>query len=157
MRHPRTVVMLSAALTVLLAVAALEAADPMVRSQGSGTAAPAGQAINASPVDTPVKILGVQVFIDPKTGLMRTPSPEEAAALNAELWRLFGSPAEEAKALPAPVVLANGTMKQRLDSSLMNVSVAHIHPGGELSFDCVKGHDHENASAAVRPAGPETE
>jgi len=149
--------MLSAAVMILLASAAAEASEPMTRSEGSGPVSAAEIQFAANAADTPVKILGVQVFIDPKTGLMRTPSPEEAAALNAELRRFFGSPAEEAKALPAPVVLANGTMKQRLDSSLMNVSVAHIHPGGELSFDCVKGHDHENASAAVRPAGPETE
>ena len=157
MRQARSALTLSVVVTMLLAGAVLEAAEPMLRSEEPGNASADGSAVLAAPAETPMKFFGVQVFIDPETGLMRTPSPEEAAALAAEMQRQFGATAPRAKAMSGPVVRADGIVMAQVDVSLMHSSVAHILPDGTVSFDCVKGHDHALDDAERSPAGAEKE
>jgi hypothetical protein len=141
---------------MLLAGAVLEAAEPMLRSEEPGKAPADGAAVLAAPAETPMKIFGVQVFIDPETGLMRTPSPKEAAALAAEMQRQFGA-RSKAAAEPRQMTLAGGAVMAELDSSLYSVSVARVLPDGTVSFECVKGHDHGLEDGRHAHSGAETE
>lgn len=142
MSSARCALMISAFAMVLLMGPAAEAAEPMLHSEGPGSAQASGPAAPSAPNDAPMKIFGVQVFIDPETGLMRAPSPEEAAALAAEMQRQFGFRSKAATE-PRQVMLADGTVMMELDPSLYSVSVARVLPDGTVSFDCVEGHDHE--------------
>lgn len=142
MKPARFVCLFSAAFVILLAGVAIDAAEPVLQSEAPAapsTDKPGDAAVSA---DTAVKIFGVQVFIDPKTGLMRTPTPEEAAALSAEMQRQFGA-RSKATAEPRQMTLADGTVMMELDPSLYSVSVARVLPDGTVSFDCVDGHDHQ--------------
>jgi hypothetical protein len=89
--------------------------------------------------------------------LVRTPTPEEATALAAELQRQLGDRAGQSKALPAPVQLANGGVMAPMSPELMNFSIAHVHADGTVSFDCVEGHEHGLEADAATPSGPEKE
>jgi hypothetical protein len=135
----------------LLAVPTADAAEPMLRLE-EPDAAPTLTA----PADAPVKFLGVQVFIDPETGQLRTPTPEEAAALAAEMQRQFGARSKAATE-PRQVTLADGTVMMELDPSLYSVSVARVLPDGTVSFECVKGHDHSLEDGRHAHSGAETE
>lgn len=157
MRHARYELMLAAVVMILFVGAVLEAAEPMVRSEGPGAASPVGVTADASAHYEPMNVFGVQVFIDPKTGLMRTPSPEEAAALAAEMQRQFGGQRVKGLAQPKQVTLANGTVMSELDPSLYSVSVVRILPDGTAEFGCVENHDHGIADASPSHAGAETE
>jgi hypothetical protein len=156
MRQARSLLAFSAIVVILLSGAAIEAAEPMLRSEVSRTASPAEVAADAKPGDTQVKVFGVQVFIDPETGLMRTPSPEEAAALAAEMQRQFGA-RSKAAAEPRQTTLADGAVMAELDPSLYSVAVARVLPDGTVSFDCVKGHDHGLEDGRHAHSGAETE
>ncbi|HSN56056.1 MAG TPA: hypothetical protein VLT32_15385 [Candidatus Sulfomarinibacteraceae bacterium] len=135
---------------------AAEAAEPMLHSEEPGSAQASGPAAPSAPSDAPMKIFGVQVFIDPETGLMRAPSPEEAAALAAEMQRQFGARSKAATE-PRQVMLADGTVMMELDPSLYSVSVARVLPNGTVSFECVKGHDHGLDDGRHAHSGAETE
>ncbi|MEJ2086527.1 MAG: hypothetical protein P8Y44_12760 [Acidobacteriota bacterium] len=127
---------------VLLAGAALEASEPTgITPAGDLDEATAMKTAAVSRY-TPMEIYGVQVFIDSKTGLMRTPTPEEAAALSAELRSRFGGLAPQTKTQAVPVVHENGAVSMELEPGLFNFSVVRIQPDGEAQFECTKGHDH---------------
>lgn len=157
MRYARCGLILCVATMALVSSVALEAAEPMLQSETSQAAAPAAEVCAAAPGSAPMKIFGMQVFIDPETGLVRAPSPDEAAALSAEMQRQFGATAPRTKAMSGPVVRADGIVMAQVDISLMHSSVAHILPDGTVSFDCVKEHDHGLDDAEFSPAGAEKE
>ncbi len=141
---------------LLFGGAAVEAVEPMVSSAGT-EAAPAVRVVpDAGSALTPMTIYGVQVFIDPETGLMRAPTPEEAAALAVEMRKQFGEPTQT-KGQVAQVKRADGTVMAEVGPELMNFSVVRILPDGTTEFDCVKGHDHDAVDAAPSSVGAETE
>jgi hypothetical protein len=142
---------------ILLGSAGLQAVEPMVRAAGTDAAETVGAVPEVGSALTPMTIFGVQVFIDPETGLMRTPTPEEAAALAKEMQRQFGGPAAQTKGQMAQVKRADGSVMMEVGPDLMNFSVAHVLPDGTVTFDCVKGDDHGASDAAPSPAGAETE
>lgn len=156
MRFARCGLILCVAAVALVSSAAIEAAEPVLRSEASQAAAPAAEVSAAAPGSAPVKIFGVQVFIDPETGLVRAPSPEEAAALSAEMQRQFGARSKAATE-PRQVTLAGGAVMAELDPSLYSVSVARVLPDGTVSFECVKGHDHGLEDGRHAHSGAETE
>jgi hypothetical protein len=147
----------TAIVMVLLAGVVLEAADSTEKSPEMRLKAAATMGADAVSRYTPMEIYGVQVFIDQETGLIRTPSPEEAAALSAELRSRYAVRAPQTKSLAAPVVHANGTVSMELDPSLLNFSVVQIKPDGEVKFECTKGHVHASELVEASHAGPEKE
>jgi len=142
---------------VLLAGVVLEAADRPERSAETRLEPAAAMKAPSASRYTPMEIYGVQVFIDSETGLMRTPTPDEAAALSAELRSRFADRAPRTKSLAAPVVHADGAISMELDPSLFNFSVVQIQPDGELKFECTKGHDHASELVETPAAGAEKE
>ena len=93
------------------------------------TSAPAqAQGTAAAAADQP----GVRAFIDPTTGRLREPTPEETAALTRFL--------AAALALPGPpqiVQHANGALSAQLGEDYMNDVVVRRNPDGTLSWVCV--------------------
>ncbi len=139
-RKARIAPLLAVALVLALTGPAF-AAEPVAESMDAESAA-------NEPTRTyePMQVLGMQVHIDPKTGELRTPTPEEAAALSAQLHQMFGAP--EA-AQPKVVEHANGMLSAEVDFSMMDFSVARIAADGSPVFDCVDG---AQAAAALAEA-----
>lgn len=137
------------AVALVLATGSAFAAEPV--------AGPAPAEEPAEKTYEPMRVLGMQVHIDPETGELRTPTPEEAAALSAQLRQMFA-------AAPAPQAAAveheNGTISMELGLEHMDFSVVRVAPDGTAAFDCVD--DAAQAAALVgSPAstrlGPEEE
>ena len=153
----RVLTISTAIVMVLLAGVALEAADKTGKSRERSVKPAAAMKAPTESRYTPMEIYGVQVFIDPETGLMRTPTPEEAAALSAELRSRFTGRTLRMKAQTAPVVHGNGAISMELDPSLFNFSVVQIQPDGEVKFECIKGHDHASKLVETSAADAEKE
>ncbi|HQR45871.1 MAG TPA: hypothetical protein PLB02_05255 [Thermoanaerobaculia bacterium] len=101
----------------------------------------------AAPVE-PAGQAGMKAFIDPATGQLREPTPEEAAAA-ARLTRLVraGVTAE-----PKAVVHPNGMVSAELGEEYMNDVVVRKGPDGKLSMACVP--HAESPKALDKPAPP---
>jgi len=148
----------SAALLLLLAPASGQAADAGGRSSdvdGEGAVVQRSDTISRY---MPVDVFGVQVMYDPETKQLKTPTPEQAAALSAALKARYGR-IEARTTSDAPVVAKNssGAFVAQLDGSQLNFSVARVQPDGTLGVDCTKDHDHAADSATTPVAGAETE
>ncbi len=147
----------AAIVMVLLAGVVLEAADSTEKSPEADLEA--ATAIKVATVSRymPVEIYGVQVLIDHETGLMRTPMPEEAAALSAALKARFGSIEAQTKVQALPILHKSGIISAQLDGSHLNFSVARVQPDGKLRYECGKDHDHASDPVTTPATGPETE
>jgi hypothetical protein len=89
------------------------------------------------------------VAIDPETGELRAPTPEELQALSTDARRLLARTGE-----PTTVeTLPNGTKRVRLGPEYHRWSVVRVNPDGTLSFDCVPMTGVSPAPPA--PAAPE--
>ncbi len=109
---------------------------------------PARQTPPAAPA-SPADELGQRAFIDPATGQLREPTPQEAAALAAAARRTLGT-------LAAPVQLKQGpggAVGMVVPDNLLSYSVATINPDGTVSMTCVTGKNA--ADAAVRAPKPD--
>ncbi len=86
--------------------------------------------------------LGMKAAIDPRTGQLREPTPEEMRTLALRpLQRL---------AVPKAVYeSASGTIMVELDDSYMDEAVATRGPDGKLSFECVKGDANAHAKVVA--------
>lgn len=86
---------------------------------------------------------GARVFIDPATGKIREPEPEEVQALTpAAPTGAQATAAQAARrraAAEAPISGPGGTVGMKLDDSFMVYSVATKNPDGSVSFECVTG------------------
>lgn len=159
MRRFTNVIGVTAALVVLLlAPAAVEAADAGGRStdvDGEGAVVQRSETISRY---MPVDIFGVQVLYDRETKQLKTPAPEQAAALSAALKARYGR-IEAGTTSDTPVVIrkSNGAFVAQLDGSHLNFSAARVQPDGTLLFDCAKDHDHAADSVTTPVAGAETE
>lgn len=77
---------------------------------------------------------GMRVFIDPRTGQIRQPDPEELQIVSSQLVEA-----------PQRIVSSTGLDGLRLTENQMIYSVARKNPDGTVTFDCVDGRP-----AAVR-------
>ena len=87
--------------------------------------------------DAVVEIAGQQVHIDPQTGRMRQPTPQEAAALAAALQQQFGKNIEGITITYLP----NGTVAAQLDDSFMEAMTVTRGADGKLQFKHATGLD----------------
>jgi len=107
----------------VVALAAGISASDTRHTSASGPAVPASQA-------------GVRVYVDPQTGQVREPTPEEVAALDAAIQADRGV---SALAGPQQFTGVGGVVGFRLDESFNSYSVASVNPDGSVSLDCVTG------------------
>lgn len=84
---------------------------------------------------------GQQAAIDPQTGKLREPTPEEARKLSEGMKEHL----KPSKPGPRVVQLADGTMSMELTEEHMDFTVVKINPDGTMSMECVKGANAANA------------
>lgn len=99
----------------------------------------------ACPADDRVGRAGLRAFIDPQTGQLRDPTPEEIEALSRSAREEFARAVESLE----PVVLPDGTIALDLKGLFMHTMVAVRNPDGSLSILCLP--DSEMAVALVTP------
>jgi hypothetical protein len=94
--------------------------------------------------DAVIQVAGQQVHIDPQTGRIRQPTPQEAAALAASLEQQFGKNVGGITITYLP----NGAVAARLDASFMDAITVTRDADGTLKFGHVTGLD--NAAQEVK-------
>ena len=87
--------------------------------------------------DAVVEIAGQQVHIDPQTGRLRQPTPQEAAALAASLEQQFGKNVDGITVTYLP----NGAVAAKLDDSFMEAITVTRGADGTLKFGHTTGLD----------------
>lgn len=101
------------------------------------------------PADDNEGMNAVKAFIDPATGELRAPTPEEEAALA----RAIAPRAERrAQAAREPMVQGNGIVSFELGEEGMVDAVARIAPDGKAVFLCTPRS--ETPKALTRPPAP---
>jgi hypothetical protein len=86
---------------------------------------------------------GLQIFIDPATGLIRPAEQEDLRALARP------APAPEAVSAAQEFFGPDGAIGVRLDPSFDSYMMAVRRPDGTLDFDCVEGRAHPAARRAT--------
>jgi hypothetical protein len=103
----------------------------------------------------PVTLMGMQAYVDPRTGRLRQPTRAEEQALRDEIAALTNRSVEGLQ----PVFYPDGTIGLDLQGRFLNLSVAHLDADGKLSMECLTGPPPAPAAAtaatrASRPARP---
>lgn len=106
------------------------AAEP---AESESRQSPHSQAANAT---NAANVRGVTVYIDERTGRMRTPTSEEARELRSAMQRMFASTGPSPKTITPQ---RDGTISLVLDQSYAVFSIAVIDDDGRLSTRCVSG------------------
>lgn len=95
---------------------------------------------------------GMRVFKDPVSGELRSPTAEEAAALESaapgKALRRAPRGLLTGKVSPQSVTAPDGTVSQELDESSLSYTVMTRNPDGSTSMVCVTGN--EAAEAALK-------
>jgi len=147
---------LSLSLLVACAVpasAAQKRPKTKARAAGTDSAAARSAAEAACPADDAVGRAGLRAFIDPQTGQLREPTPEEAAQLAA------AAHASRLQALSELeiVVHPDGMKSVDLGDAFLIDLVARRNPDGSLSIDCLPPGASGTPPPAPRPAAPALE
>jgi hypothetical protein len=127
---------LAAACTAVVAAALLIVASTVASAQDKPSASkpttsvPSSQQAAAPAKAAPAGGSGQRAFIDPKTGKLRQPEPDEVVAPNAVK-----------KTIPAPKIMRGpgGSFGAAVPEDYMNYSVAVRNPDGTISMGCVVG------------------
>jgi hypothetical protein len=141
-------VLLLAALAVCATPAAEARKPPKICSKKAKTGAVAAQPATspACPADDSVGGAGFRAFIDPQTGQLREPTPEEAQALSRAAREEFARAVESLE----EVVHPDGTISVDLKGLFMQSVVVVRNPDGSLSMRCVP--EQETPAALATPA-----
>ena len=134
----------------LLSACAMPAA---ARQKKPGIKAEGSAVDTACPADDRFARAGLRAFIDPQTGQLRQPTPEEAQALSRAARAEF---AQEVESLEA-VVHPDGMISVDLKGRFMQDLVVVKRPDGSLSLRCVPDSEKDltlAAPAPLRPAPP---
>lgn len=107
-------------------------------------------AVPACPADDGVGRAGLRAFIDPQTGQMREPTPEEAAELAAAVHAARLQALSELEVVVHP----DGMKSVDLKDAFMIDLVAHRNPDGSLSIGC---QPPGVPAPAPRPSAPALE
>lgn len=111
------------AITTLLAVAA----------SGHAIAQPGNKKVAHKKQSVSSTVSGQQVSVDPATGRLQQPTPEEAKQMTSELSAMLQRSVENLDAITLP----NGTMMVDLDGGFQNVTMASFDADGQLVLTCV--------------------
>jgi len=139
-------------LAVLIACAMPAAAaqkKPRIKALGSESDKTAARpaADTACPADDRFGRAGLRAFIDPQTGQLRQPTPEEAQALSRAARAEFAQEAESLEAVVHPDGMVSVDLKGRFMQDLVVVK----KPDGSLSFGCVPDSEKDLTPAAAPP------
>ena len=117
---------------------------------GSSGNTPAQTGSKACPADDRVGGAGLRAFIDPQTGQLRQPTPEELAVWTKAAREEFSRAVESLQ----PTVLSDGTIALDLQGLFMQDLVVTRRPDGSLSTQCVPDSEREIALTAPPPPAP---
>lgn len=123
-RIPRFLVMIPSAALFIVAAVALAIPQPAPSMN------PECPAIDLPTATRPVAPAGVRAFIDPVTGKLRRPTPEERQKLASTVSRDRSGRAYEVR------IEADGTRIVQLDETFMMSVVAVKNPDGTISYRC---------------------
>ncbi len=140
-KAPRTVLLFAA---LAAAAASAGAAEKRVGDAGKQPVP------EACPADDQFARAGLRAFIDPQTGQLREPSPEETRALARAAREEFVRAMESLEA----VVHADGMISLDLKGLFMQDVVVVKRPDGSLSAQCVPDSERATVTAAPAPAKP---
>ena len=107
----------------------------------------------ACPADDSVARAGLRAFIDPQTGQLRAPTPEEAAELAAAVHAARLQTLSELEVVVHP----DGMKSVDLKDAFMIDLVARRNPDGTLSIGCLPPGAPAALPPAPRPAAPALE
>jgi hypothetical protein len=93
---------------------------------------------------------GQQAAIDPQTGKLREPTPEEARRLSEGMKEHL----KPSKTAPRVVQLADGTLSMELTEEHLDFTVVKVNPDGTLSMECVKGASAAKAFVGAATGSP---
>lgn len=154
MRLDFTLMMLQTArlLVMPLAGAALIVASPADVTASTPTPRPSNDAAQArkpaAPAPAPM-LGGLVIGIDPETGMLVVPGPEQMARLLAR--RATATSATR----PAPVRMPNGALRLDVRSWMREHSLARLGADGRVQPDCVSGPEALQRALATPPAATE--
>lgn len=104
----------------------------------------------ACPADDRFARAGLRAFIDPQTGQLREPTPEEAAQLAAAVHASRVQALSELEVVVHPDGMRSVDLK---DAFLIDL-VARRNPDGSLSIGCLPPSTSGPTPPAARPAAP---
>jgi hypothetical protein len=116
---------------------ARQAAQPPAQAKDKTPAANAPQPVTRT-------VGGVQVAIDPATGRMRPPTPEEAQQLAVALDTMLSQDAENLPITQMP----DGSLMANLLDSFQDVAMATKDKHGKVALVCVNQKEHARALLA---------
>jgi hypothetical protein len=122
------------------------------KAEGSAgdTAAARPAADTACPADDRFGRAGLRAFIDPQTGQLREPTPEEAQALSRAARAEFARAVESLEAVVHP----GGMISVDLKGLFMQDLVVVKRPDGSLSMRCLPDSEKDSTPAAPAPPRP---
>ena len=135
---------------VVLGACALPAAAAEKRleaTRGSSGNTPTRTGAAVCPADDRVGGAGLRAFIDPQTGQLRRPTPEELAAWTKAAREEFSRAVDSLQ----PTTLPDGTLMLDLQGLFMQDLVVTRRPDGSLSTQCVPDSERGIALAAPPP------
>ncbi len=94
-------------------------------------------------------VAGQTVTIDPSTGRLRAPSPQEAQALAAGLQEMLSQSADGLDVVQHP----DGTLSVDLQDRFQDVAVAKVNPDGSIALGCVSDPKSAEDFMKSRTAG----
>lgn len=104
-----------------------------VAATGPPKPEPSATPADKSAEETKVNVEGVQVAVDPQTGKLREPTPEERQALIQAMRRLLSTSTDGLTVVQHP----DGSETVDLEGRFQNLSVAKINADGTVSKQCV--------------------
>jgi len=141
-------VFLSALLLTSLAASPAAAAPKRAKPPVKPPASTDAMSAAPCPADDSVAGFGLRAFIDPQTGQLREPTPEEAQALAQAARERFAREVESLEAIVHP----DGMISLDLKGLFMQDLVVVKRPDGSLAMRCVP--DSESNTAALAPPPP---
>jgi len=144
--------LLLAVLSVCAMPATAEQKKPRIEAQGSANDTSAGRpaADSACPADDRFARAGFRAFIDPQTGQLREPTPEEAQALSRAARAEFARAVESLEAVVHP----DGMVSVDLKGLFMQDVVVVKRPDGSLSMRCLPNSEKDLTPVAPAPPRP---
>ena len=108
----------------------------------------AREAVSNPASQTPKYAPGLIAAVDPETGKLRAPTPDEIAQLRADAMRqaVEQMTSRTTDGLPPGRRLADGTLIRPLGGRFRNVAVARVRAEGGVSVQCVTSPDQLSVS-----------
>jgi hypothetical protein len=97
---------------------------------------------------------GLQVAVDPQTGKVRQPTPEEIEKLSRSVQSMFSN-SKSLTSAAQPVTSRDGTVGMAVGSEYLNVWVVRINPDGSASQACLDSAAAASSFFAGAPAAEE--